>query len=115
MAPEQIDRRWGEIGTAVDFYGLGGVLYALLARRAPYEGDEREALFARVASAEDQPPPLPAGSPLLERLNRICLRCLAKSPAERFTSARELAAALADIFRNREFGGRWAPARESSR
>jgi eukaryotic-like serine/threonine-protein kinase len=94
MAPEQIDRRWGEIGPAVDVYGLGGVLYTLLSGRAPYEGEDRATVLARVASADEHPPPMPSGSPPLDRINEKCLRCLRKAPAARLPSARELAAAL---------------------
>src|SRR5262249_7821532 len=35
MAPEQVDAAWGTISHRTDVYGLGAVLYTLLARRPP--------------------------------------------------------------------------------
>lgn len=102
MAPEQVDRRWGELGPWTDVYGLGGVLYTLLAGRPPYLGDNREEVLDRVASAEHQPPPLEGGSALRERLGQICFRCLAKEPKDRYAAASDLAEALRQAVKESE-------------
>lgn len=94
MAPELIDSRWGEISPAVDIYGLGGVLYTLLAGRPPYAAASREATLTLVASLDAAPPMLESGEPLREALNTICMRCLEKDPRRRYVSARELATEL---------------------
>ncbi len=96
MAPEQADGR--TVTTATDVYGLGAVLYALLAGRPPFlsptvwETLERvrtqdPASFSRLAAAED-------GSrrrPVPRDLETICLKCLQKEPARRYRSAADLA------------------------
>src|SRR5262249_11017608 len=68
-----------------DVYGLGATLYACLAGRPPFE--ERELVKLLRDVVEREPPP-----PRLERdLDVILLKCLAKTPSERFASAAELA------------------------
>ena len=74
MAPEQsAGRRW-EVGPSVDIYGLGGVLSAALTGR-PGHSDT-------VASLTRECP---------DELHRICERCLAYRPVDRYQSAEELA------------------------
>jgi serine/threonine-protein kinase len=94
MAPEQVDRRWGPIAPASDIYGLGATLYALLTGRPPFVGSNKLDLLRQVGS--DEPPPpvrkLCAGMP--PKLEAICLKCLQKDPADRYTSALELAQEL---------------------
>jgi beta-lactam-binding protein with PASTA domain len=93
ISPEQAR---GEPATpASDLYAVGVMLYEMLTGVLPFTGDSTVA----VALKHVQEPPL---SP--KRLNNsipaplaaITLRALAKDPNERFTSASEMAAALAD-------------------
>ncbi len=93
ISPEQAR---GEPATpASDLYAVGVMLYEMLTGVLPFIGDSTVA----VALKHVQEPPL---SP--KRLNNsipaplaaIALRALAKDPNERFTSASEMAAALAD-------------------
>jgi eukaryotic-like serine/threonine-protein kinase len=98
MAPEQASGRIKSIGRRTDVYGLGAILYEILTGRAPFRTDSFMKTLARVL--EDEPesprrlrPEIPVA------LESICLKCLAKSPADRYASAQVLADEL-DRFRH---------------
>jgi serine/threonine-protein kinase len=89
MAPEQTTGHRGSITTATDIYGLGAVLYALLAGRAPFGGESvvetLEAVRHRAAE-----PPSRANRAVPRDLEVICLKCLEKDPGRRYRSAEAL-------------------------
>lgn len=87
-----------------DIYALGGVLYYLLAGRPPFEADSITALAAAHAVAEVAPPSSRRAD-TGRALDQVVLKCLAKNPAERFQSMRELDDALAQCAERRE----WSP------
>ncbi len=75
MSPEQATG--ATVDARTDVFGLGAVLYRILAGRPPYEA--RTAIEAlRLASFAA--PPRPGGSPILESL---CLRAMSREPAKR--------------------------------
>jgi serine/threonine-protein kinase len=91
MAPEQAEGRLDLLGPATDVYGLGAVLYEVLSGRPPFPGGETTAVL-RQAIHEEPPRPreLAAGTP--RALEAVCLKALAKKPAGRYGTAKELAA-----------------------
>jgi hypothetical protein len=95
MAPEQALGDSQAMGPAVDIYALGGILYFLLTGKPPFHGATTLSILRRVV---DEPPAPPRqANPLApEGLQAICLKCLAKDPADRYPSAAALAEALAD-------------------
>ena len=98
MAPEQA---LGEkdIDGRVDVFALGSILYECLCGEPAFDGDRPEAiLFAIIhrtpAALSDLNPEVP------KSLERIVARALARSPADRYQSIDEFAAAL-EVFQAR--------------
>ena len=95
MSPEQAYGRRRSITTATDVYGLGAILYALLAGKAPFGGESvLETLDAVRKNLPDPPRKFNLNTP--PDLETICLKCLEKDPRRRYASAH----ALADDLRN---------------
>jgi eukaryotic-like serine/threonine-protein kinase len=92
LAPEQATGE--EVTPAADVYGLGVVLYEMLAGRTPYTAESLTELHIR-----HQEQPIPAlrqyAPEVPEALEDVIMRCLARLPAYRPQSAGELAGALA--------------------
>jgi Tol biopolymer transport system component len=94
MSPEQVSG--SEADFRSDVFSLGIVLFEMLTGHSPFRRESPiETLSATVKEA---PPPLTTLTPgIPSALERIVMRCLAKSPAERFQSARDLAFALSAL------------------
>jgi WD40 repeat protein len=93
MAPEQAEGKIDRIGATTDVYALGVVLYELLAGKPPFGGDSDVATLQQVVG--DEPRPLRKERRDVPRdLETICLKCMAKAPARRYSSATELVADL---------------------
>jgi len=90
MAPEQASARVEQIGPATDVYGLGVILYELLTGRTPFEGSTVWDTIEQVLKDDPLPPEL-FRRDLPADLQTICLKCLEKEPARRYTSAAALA------------------------
>ena len=92
MAPEQAFGE--EPSRAGDVYALGATLYALLAERAPYVPDPTHPVPALdvLEQVRRGPPPRLRGVP--ERLSRIVARAMRRIPAERYSTAADLAGDL---------------------
>ena len=94
MSPEQAmgDR---EVTARSDVYALGCVLYELLIGEPPFTGPTLQAIVARVMTGE--PAPLAAERKTVPpHVEAAVLQALEKLPADRFASAAEFAAALAN-------------------
>jgi hypothetical protein len=102
MAPEQASGRNDEIDARTDVYGLGGILYELLAGRPPFTGDLFDVLHKAVSSMPVRPTEVVSrekGASISAALEAICLRCLEKDKSRRFASAKEVADELDRLIR----------------
>jgi serine/threonine protein kinase len=96
MPPEQAVGNLTAIGPRSDVYSLGAVLYECLTGRRPFDGPDTASVIEKILHL---PPPRPRDfiSTLEAGLERVCLKALAKEPAERFASMADFAAALENI------------------
>lgn len=87
MAPEQAH---GEtVDARTDVWALGAVIYEMVAGSTPFPAEYEQAMFYAITN--EAPEPLTAvrtGVPM--ELERICFKCMAKQPAERYQSMTDL-------------------------
>ena len=93
MSPEQARGDLKSLTVATDIFSLGAILYWMLTGKPPFKGESTAELLRHIEEDEPQPPSI-----VQERLDRdlevVCLKCLRKDPADRYSSAQELAADL---------------------
>ena len=94
MSPEQAT---GEqfVGSATDTYALGVVLYEMLTGDPPYMGSTAQAVLGQIIAGEAVSATKKRAS-VPANVDAAIRKALEKLPADRFTSAQELARALTD-------------------
>jgi dipeptidyl aminopeptidase/acylaminoacyl peptidase len=87
LAPEQLEGH--EADARSDVWALGCVLYEMATGKRAFEGDSQAALISAIM--KDEPRPITEVQPLSPpALGHVVTRCLAKDPAERWQSARDV-------------------------
>jgi len=90
MAPEQAGGHTDEVGPGVDIWAIGVILYESLTGQRPFVADRTDELLVKVLMSD--PDPLRSRTGGIPRdLETICLKCLEKQPARRYSSALALA------------------------
>lgn len=94
MSPEQVEGVQADERS--DIFSFGAILYEMVAGRAAFDGNTAS---QRLASAiRDEPPPLDGNTPIAgQRVARLALRCLRKSPDERYQNITDVKFALQEI------------------
>ncbi|MFY7856225.1 MAG: protein kinase domain-containing protein [Rubrivivax sp.] len=94
MSPEQA--RGEKLDGRSDLFSVGIVLYQMLTGTRPFRGEGLAAITHKIVNEE--PPPLDrARKDIPPSLRRVVDRCLAKSPAQRYGTGRELLEALSKV------------------
>jgi WD40 repeat protein/serine/threonine protein kinase len=105
MSPEQALAKRVLIDHRTDVYSLGVTLYELLTLEPAFAGTDRQEVLRQIAFEEPKPPrrrnrAVPA------ELETIVLKSLEKNPADRYTTAKELAEDLRRFLDNKPIRAR---------
>src|ERR1043165_4516719 len=97
LSPEQA--MGNEVDARSDLFSLGGLLYECIAGKPPFYGKSTADICAKVLR-DDPPRPSKLNPGIPKELDRVTLKCLAKSPDARFQTAEEIITALERVEMN---------------
>ena len=96
MPPEQFTG--APIDGRTDLFSLGVILYWMATGEQPFPGETMTTVSYKIVHTEPVPPA--KLNPLIpSQLDKLILKCLSKSPADRYQTGEELALALAEVRR----------------
>jgi serine/threonine-protein kinase len=99
LAPERLQEESG-LSVQTDLYSLGVVMYQLFTNQLPFAGPDISTVLTRIV-LETPKSPRSLNAALPAELDRLIMRCIARSPADRHANCWELRAhieaVLADL------------------
>jgi serine/threonine protein kinase/Flp pilus assembly protein TadD len=105
MSPEQALAKRVVLDHRTDIYSLGVTLYELMTLDPAFGGDNRQEVLCRIAFEEPTPPRRLNGAIPVE-MQTIVLKALEKNPADRYSTAKELADDLRRFLEDRAIRAR---------
>ena len=90
MSPEQVSGHSETIDFRSDVFALGVLLYEMLTGITPFNADEPISVLMKIKGTEATHPRV-LNDEADELLSAICMKALAKSPEERYATAKEMA------------------------
>ena len=90
MSPEQVRGEAHWLDGRADIWAIGVIMYELLTKRRPFRGRNLDEMELEICH-RDPKPPRQINPQVTVEMERICLKCLAKSAVDRYTTAHDLA------------------------
>lgn len=97
MSPEQASGKAMMVDGRSDIFSLGVLMYELITGRRPFRGDSKVEILDQIINTK--PVPMRQKVMISHELEAICMKCLEKTPENRFQSAGDLAGELEKLTR----------------